>query len=213
MAKSKDELFCFFSGYAHNNVEVIESDENTELKIMILICKYHGKHKLSKGNYIQLDGVLFELIESNDSNFKACSTVEMIKDTSIKRVKSGSKLALGILAENDLSQECIWMLQPSALGQVTYKNHSLLEGHEHTLKLDFEAPAEFSSVIQTNYHLGLAGSSLTAKQISQESNSIKFSIYCGKEKRDNSLYNQNLMPGSKVYLSEPVSIEDRTHKI
>lgn len=212
MSKSKNELFCFFSGYAHQNVEVIQCDENTELKITMLTCKNHGKHKLFKGNYIQLDGVLFELVEINESYFKACSTFEMIKDTSIERVKSGNKLALGILAENDLSHECLWMLQPSALGQVTYKNYSLLEGHEHTLKLDFEAPVEFSPVIQPDHHLGLAGSSLTAKQISQESNLIKFSIYCGQETRENSQFNQNLMPGTQVNITESAAIEDRTCK-
>ncbi|MBA2656760.1 MAG: hypothetical protein H0U70_07205 [Tatlockia sp.] len=55
--------------------------------------------------------------------------------------------------------------------------------HQHTLKLDFEAPIEFSTVIQPDHHMGLAGSSLTAKEISHENNWIKFSIYCWNSRK------------------------------
>ncbi|MBA3537145.1 MAG: hypothetical protein H0T84_11135 [Tatlockia sp.] len=213
MSKSKDELFCFFSGFAQRDVEIIQYDKDLDLEIVILTCQNHGKHKLSTGNYIQLDGVLFELIETNNSYFKACSTFEMIKNTSIEGVSPGNKLSLGILAENDLSHECLWMLQPSALGQITYKNYSQLEEHQHTLKLDFEAPIEFSTVIQPDHHLGLAGSSLTAKEISHENNWIKFSIYCGRETRENTQFNQNLKPETQVNITESAAIEDRTCKL
>jgi hypothetical protein len=41
---------------------------------------------------------------------KASSTIELVDNTSIKRAKSGDKLALGILAEKDLAHDCMWML-------------------------------------------------------------------------------------------------------
>ncbi|MBA2656759.1 MAG: hypothetical protein H0U70_07200 [Tatlockia sp.] len=72
MSKSKNELFCFFSGFAQRDVEIIQYDKDLDIEIVILTCQNHGKHKLLTGNYIQLDGVLFELIETNNFYFKAC---------------------------------------------------------------------------------------------------------------------------------------------
>lgn len=58
--------------------------------------------------------------------------------------------------------------------------YSVLEGHEHTLKMDFEASAEMAPLIHEDCHLGLAGSSLTARKVVADSLLIKFSIYCGR---------------------------------
>ena len=204
--------FVFFSGYAHRDVKVIQCKKDFELKIITLTCTNHGKHTLSMRNYIQIEGVLFEVTETNGFQFKACSTLEMIKNTSLEKVSSGKILTLGVEADKDLSHEHLWMLQPSSIGQVTYKNHSDLEGHNHTLKLDFEAPREFSTVIQSDLHLGLAGSSLTVKEISHERNLIKFSIYCGKETRENTQFNQDLESGTLINITEAAAIVDRTHK-
>ncbi|KTD57393.1 hypothetical protein Lsan_2576 [Legionella santicrucis] len=113
----------------------------------------------------------------------------------------------------DLSHDRLWMLQPSAMSQVTYLNCSVLNGHEHTLKLDFEAPLDLASVIHQDCHLGLAGSSLTAREVSRESHLIKFSIYCGRETRDTSNFNQNLKPGTRINITEAGEIEDRSCKL
>ncbi|WP_238552797.1 hypothetical protein, partial [Legionella oakridgensis] len=212
MPRSNDDLFCFFSGFAHQDIEVHEYQEHLETKTVILTCHNLGKHSLSKDDYIQLDGVLFQVIETNGSYFKACSTFELVNDTSIKNLSPGSKLTLGILAEKDISHEQLWMLQPSALSQVTYLSCSVLHGHEHTLKLDFEAPPNLASVIHQDCHLGLAGSSLTARDVSKESHLIKFSIYCGRETREKSQFNQTLKPGTRINITEPAEIEDRTCK-
>ena len=125
----------------------------------------------------------------------------------------GSKLALGRLAEKDSSHECLWMLQPSALSQVTYLSCSVLEGHKHTLKLDFEALPNLMPILHQGKHLGLARSSLTARDDSHESYLIRFSIYCGRETQGKTRFNNDLEPGTKVNVTEPAEIEDRTYKI
>ena len=103
----------------------------------------------------------------------------------------------------------MWMLQPSALGEVTYRGYSVLDGHEHTLKMDFEAPAEMAPLIHEDCHLGLAGSSLTARKVVTDSHLIKFSIYCGRETREHSQFNQDLLPGTRVNITQPGEIEYR----
>lgn len=208
MARSKRDLFCFFSGFAHQDTQVIEFKKDPKNGLALITCLNNSKHTLLAGNYIQLDGVLFEITETKVPYFKACSTLELIKDTSINAVKVGDKLTLGVVAEKDLSHDRLWMLQPSALGQVTYKSYSTAEGHEHTLKLDFEAPKNLAPLIQEDHHLGLAGSSLTAKHVLTETNLVKFSIYCGRETRENSQFNENLQPDTQVNITESAEVVD-----
>lgn len=210
MARSKNDLFCFFSGFAHQDIEVTDYQENLDLETILLSCHNTGEHSLFQDDYIQLDGVLFQIIETSGSSFKACTTFELANHTSIKNISSGSKLTLGILAEKDIAHDRLWMLQPSALSQVTYLNCSVQDGHEHTLKLDFEAPLDLASVIHQDCHLGLAGSSLTAREVSNDSFLIKFSIYCGRETREKSQFNERLKPGTRVNITEPGEIADRT---
>lgn len=209
MPRSNDKLFCFFSGFAHRDIELLDYQNDFELGVVLLDCKNQGEHRLLTGDYIQLNGVLFEVIETSGLSFKASSTMELVNNTSIKRAKSGDKLTLGILAEKDVTHDCMWMLQPSALGEVTYTGYSVLEGHEHTLKLDFEASAEMAPLIKEDSHLGLAGSSLTACKVIVGSHLIKFSIYCGRETREQSQFNQELPPGTRVNITEPAEIENR----
>ncbi|WP_019217761.1 hypothetical protein [Legionella tunisiensis] len=213
MPRSMNDLFCFFSGFAHQDIEVNDYQENLELGTILLTCRNTGKHLLSKDDYIQLDGVLFQIVESKDSCFKACSTFELVNNTSVKNISLGSKLTLGILAEKDIAHDRLWMLQPSALSQVTYLNCSVLEGHEHTLKLDFEAPLALAPIIHQDCHLGLAGSSLTAREVSSADLLLKFSIYCGRETREESQFNERLNPGSRINITEPGEIVDRTCKL
>lgn len=213
MPKNNDDLFCFFSGFAHKDIEVHEYQENLQLGTILLTCRNMGKHELAEADYIQLDGVLFQIIESCGSYFKASTTFEIANNTSIRNISPGSQLSLGILAEKDIAHDCLWMLQPTALSQVTYLNYSLLEGHEHTLKLDFAASWELESVIHQDCHLGLAGSSLTAREVSNDNHLIKFSIYCGRETREKSQFNEHLKPGTRVNITEPGEIEERSYKL
>ena len=209
MPKSSKELFCFFSGFSHLVIELLDYHCNFERGTVLLACENQGEHELSEGEYIQLNGVLFIVIETSGSHFKASSTRELINNTSIDRTRVGEKLTLGILAEKDLVHDHMWMLQPSALDEVTYCGYSLLEAHEHTLKLDFEAPIGMEPLIQENCHLGLAGSSLTVRQVILDSHLIKFSIYCGRETREQSQFNQDLIPGTRVNITAPAEIETR----
>lgn len=209
MPRSNDKLFCFFSGFAHRDIKLLDYQNDFQRRLVLLECENQGEHVLLKGDYIQLDGVLFEVVETSSVSFKASSTMELVNNTSIKNAKPGDKLTLGILAEKDLAHDCMWMLQPSALGEVIYNDYSVLEGHEHTLKLNFVASAELAPLIQEDCHLGLAGSSLTARKVVVDSHLIKFSIYCGRETRERSQFNQDLLPGTRVNITGPAEIENR----
>lgn len=209
MPRNKDQLFCFFSGFAHRDIELLGYQNYSRQGIVLLECKNYGTHILNKSDYIQLNGVLFEIVETRGLYFKASSTMELVNNTSIKAAKSGDKLTLGILAEKDLVHDCLWMLQPSAIGEVTYIGYSVLEDHEHTLKLDFEASSEMAPFIQEGSHLGLSGSSLTAREIEANSFLLQFSIYCGRETRRHSEFNQYLPLGTRVNITEAADIEHR----
>lgn len=207
MQRKNEKLFCFFSGYAHRDITLVARDEDHIHGTVILSCKNNGMHySLYKGEYIQLDGVLFEIIDVNGSDFKASSTAELVNTTSLNHAKSGDLLTLSVLAEIDLLHDWQWMLHPSICGLVTYKNYSVQKGHEHTLKLDFEASIEFDSIIKEDCHIGLAGSSLTAREVKPENHLLKFSIYCGRETRENSQFNQDLQPNTQVNLTAPAEI-------
>jgi hypothetical protein len=64
-------------------------------------------------------------------------------------------------------------------------------------------------LIQEDCHLGLAGSSLTARKVVADGHLIKFSIFCGWETRVQSQFNQNLSPGTRVNITQPAEIENR----
>ncbi len=74
--------------------------------------------------------------------------MELVNNISLNHAKSADLLTLGVLAKIDVLHGWQWMLHPSVCGLITYKNYSVQEGYEHTLKLDFEAPAELDSIIK-----------------------------------------------------------------
>jgi len=204
----RPDSFCFFSGFAERVIELIEATEDLTLKIITLRCVNQGKYALIAGDYIQLDGVLFQVKHSTQATakkvaiFTAMTTFELADETSIKTASPGKKLALGILADHDFEHLNLWTLQPSAKQVVTYQKHSVLAGHTHTLKLDFTAPLSLSGLIQENRHLGLSGSSLTAREVSYSETQVFFSIYCGRETREKSEFNSRLAPGTEINLTE-----------
>jgi riboflavin synthase alpha subunit len=207
MQRNNEKLFCFFSGFAHRDITLLGCEENVTEGTIMLSCKSNSKeYSLRAGEYIQLDGVLFEVIESDGANFKASTTMELFNNTSLRCNISGDELTLGVLAEIDLLHNWLWMLQPTSCGLVTYKKCSVQEGHKYTLKLDFEAPIEFDSIIKEDCHIGLAGSSLTAKEVKSETHLLGFSIYCGRETREHTQFNKNLQPNTQINLTAPSEV-------
>ena len=61
MPRSNDNLFCFFSGFAHRDIELLDYQNNFERGVVLLDCKNQGEHRLLTGDYIQLNGALFEV--------------------------------------------------------------------------------------------------------------------------------------------------------
>lgn len=210
MTISKHDLFCFFSGFSIQDVELHDYEVNLDRGLIILSCHNMSNYFLCKDDYIQLDGVLFQIMETSGAFFRASTTIELAENTSIMSLSVGSRLNLGVLAEKDLAHERLWMLQPSALGQASFLKSSVQDGHEYTLKLEFEASLELSSMIHQDSHLGLAGTSLTARDVLKEDGLIKFSIYCGRETREKTQFNERLPSGTQVNISEAAAIVDRT---
>ncbi len=202
----KPDLFCFFSGFAHRDIELVERTDDPLLKTINFDCLNHGTHPVLTGDYIQLDGVLFSVVAHSETSFKACTTFELAEPTSIQKSSAGSRLTLGILAEQDIDHPDLWMLQPSAASQVTYQSCSILPGHEHTLKMDFMAQPQLTSAITEGGHLGLAGSSLTAREVSHTASHLFFSVYCGRETREHSQLNASLPPGTEINITEAAGI-------
>jgi len=202
----QDSLFCFFSGFSHQDATVVEYSEDADLKVVTLHCINTGKRHVLTGDYIQLDGVLFEVIEVGDDQFKARSTFELVEDTTLKALPPGSRLILSVLAENDLTHEQLWMLQPSAFGKICYQGYRVQPGHQHTLELQFEAPKSMAAIIKEDSHLGLNGASLTARNVSIDGEVIKFSIYAGRETRESSPFNETLEPGTMINLTEAADV-------
>jgi riboflavin synthase alpha subunit len=209
MQRNDEKLFCFFSGYAHKDITLLGCEENLNQATMILSCENNSKeYRLFPGEYIQLNGVLFEVIETESNHFKASTTMELFNNTSLRNNAAGDELNLGVLAEFDLLHTQLWMLQATSCGLVTYKKYSVQDGHEHTLKLDFEAAKEFDPIIKEDCHIGLAGCSLTVKEVKSESNLLKFSIYCGRETREHTQFNQNLPANTQVNLTAAAEVVD-----
>ncbi len=205
----KQDLFCYFSGYSHGIIEITSVTQDDEKATIELTCYNRGEYKLSENEYIQLDGVPFQITSCWNQLFTATTTIELVKDTSLAQPKNGDMLNLGILAENDFTHTMLWMLQPSTKGIVVYTGWSNIKGHQHTLQLDFKAPEQLEDVIKGNIHLGLNGASLTAQNVTKEDGWTKFSIFCGQETREKTKFNERLPCNSKINLTEGAAVIKR----
>ena len=192
MLNRNKTLFCYFSGYASNDVELTGYQYNGNNGTLTIDCINQGSHIIKAGDYIQLNGVLFEVTKKTNGSFSALTTYKLLDHAVFNPTALSTKLTLGVLTEWDAPHNCFWMLQPSVSGVVVYRGYSLLDGHEYTLKLNFEASSKFADAINENQHVGLAGVSLTAKEVTKTSHLVKFSIYCGKDTRDKTNINQLL---------------------
>ena len=200
------KLFCYFSGYAQLNVTLTQYHFNTITRTLGVEGENESQHRLREGEHIQLKGVLFVVTSTQQSSFKASTTFELLNPSATMPITTGEKYSLGILAEYDETHNDLWMLQPSVSGVVAYRGCSVLDGHEHTLKLNFEAPLLFDEAIQDGKHIGLEGSSLTVQEVKRESDLIKFSIYCGRETREKTRFNEKLPKDTLINFNEPAAV-------
>lgn len=200
-SEDKDNLFCFFSGYTNNSNRVISIKKNDRLGIVEISLNIHNQETFLIGEYIQLNGVICEVIAYNEKNITVSTTRELLSNTSLENITLGSKLNLGRLAEKEKDKKELYTLHPAPFGKAIFYKSSILANHQHTLKLDFICSDEHE--IKEDNYIGLLGSSLTPKDVLNKNGKILFSIYCGKETRENTNFNGNLDIGTEVDIVAP----------
>ena len=196
------DLFCFFSGYTKNCLTVLKTCQREKLGVIEITLRRLNKDLFSVDEYIQLNGVLCQIIAVSNSELTVSTTSELASNTSLENIAPEQKVSLGRLANQDRDHTDLYTLQPSANGQAEFLGGSVAPGHEHTLKLDFKCPSTLSFVQEGKY-LGLSGSSLTAMNVAIIGKMIKFSIFCGKETREQTHFNRDLAVGTRVNITEP----------
>jgi len=197
----KPSLFCFFSGYSHQDAEILSREDNEET--ITLKCLNLGENQVNINNYIQLDGIIFLITNTDDTTFTAVTTLDLIENTTMKNKNRGDLLMLGIEIEKDLNHSEFWSLHPSASGQVTYCSQNTQPSHRHTLEFHFTAEERLGSTIKDNVHIGLNGASLTARNVRIDNGLVYFSIFVGRDAREHSSLNDSLEAGTRFNLNSP----------
>jgi len=67
-------------------------------------------------------------------------------------------------------------------------------------------PVKISDAITENCHIGLSGSSVTAKEVNKTADLVKFSIYCGRETREKTIFNEKLPLNSLINVNEAAAV-------
>ena len=146
---------------------------------LVITCRTTEK-LCDVGEYIQLDGVLFEIISSSENKFEASTTLNLIEHTTITEHRQ--KMVIGRLIK-DTPVEKSWPLCATSIGQITCVKVETIVGHR-TLKAVFEADLKYRSIIREDHHIGISGCSLTVKELFVDDVCIRFSIYCGKQTQE-----------------------------
>ncbi len=185
------KFFCFFSGFTKGMVEVKEIKKDDDLKIFHIVLSIPENLNKKHSRYIQLDGVLCEILYQEKNIMIVSTTFELVENTSLKNIKIRNSVSLGVLAESEPIENQGYLLHPSAGSFAKLTNISLLAGHKHTLKLDFEYFGNPED-LQENKHIGMAGSSLTVQNVSHGNGLSRFSIYAGKQTQENTCFNRGM---------------------
>lgn len=193
----KQQLFCQFTGYSKGQLKILgishDADNGTHrFELRMTRFLYIRRH-----DNIQLDGVLACVTHIDKYTLTACTTDELIEMTSLSTVKVGDSVNVGLSAMNDLLENSHYLLEASVMGSVELVSSHLQEGHEHTWQLNFKA-LNLDSEIANDQHLGLAGVSLTAKNVTHLANLTTFSIFCGKQTREQTQFNETMTVGTRV---------------
>jgi riboflavin synthase alpha subunit len=201
MGRDADRYFCFFSGYAKRGLKLLQR----EILAGVLHLKFStGIDKFSVDEYIQINGVLCQVLEVVSQSIKVSTTRELATGTTLLSIEVGALVHYGRLIEKDFEHEEFWPLHPSACGTATYKSWEIAGGHEHLEELKFTCPAKFQHLIQNDEHLGLSGCSLTARKVELSADGLLyFSIFCGRSTRESTHFNRSLAVGTQVELTPP----------
>src|SRR5688572_15688280 len=102
-ARSGNDLFCFFNGYTKGRVEILDIIILDGLKILHFILSIPDEIICENSSHVQLDGVLCEVLDIKNKVMRVSTTYELIENTTLKNIKKGKKVSLGLLAECERS--------------------------------------------------------------------------------------------------------------
>lgn len=201
--KTSKQLFCFFSGYTKGIGEITKVKSNDKLKIYEMNIKLPEGMDFPNLTYVQLDGVLGQVVDSNENQITVNTTFELAENTTLKEVRIGKKISLGILAEMEKLEDQNFLIHPSASLVATVENISILTGHRYTLKIDLSCQSN-KLKLEEEKHIGFSGSSLLVRELKQKDGLYHFSIYAGKQTQEKTAFNKQLLHvGDKVNITLP----------
>lgn len=196
-------LFCFFKGSTKGLFEVGESEKIAEKGLYhIHLPSVFLKKELMvvMGDYIQLDGVLCQVIEAehevtaDHNQYKwdivASTTVELVEGTTLKDVAKGSNVSLGLMAIRE--EEAQFFIHPSVSKQARCIKIEETVGSrdQPVVRFDFSCAA---GDISQDHHVGLAGSAFYIKSAEENQGVINFTIFAGKESQANTRFNKEAL--------------------
>lgn len=187
-----------YSGFTSLSIKFINLIK--ELDYVHLICCKTNDISVNVNTYIQLDGVEFFVIGINGNLLLLKGSRYSVEISTINNIKIGTLMSLGLLATND---DKIYALQSDIVDTVQVIGISVLEYHTHTLKIDFKIKDQHNKYITEFKYIGLNGSSLTVRDVTHYENIILFSIYVGKQTRENTIFNNTTKIGSFVNFTLP----------
>ncbi|OGT53979.1 MAG: hypothetical protein A3F43_02275 [Gammaproteobacteria bacterium RIFCSPHIGHO2_12_FULL_42_10] len=201
---AQDRLFCYFTGYTKGMIEITDIKIDEVLKIIHFSVYLPDKALCDQSHYIQLDGVLCQILEKNEHTVTVSTTFELIENTTLKNAVKGTKVCLGILAEAESVENQAFLIHPSATTSATVENVSILSGHRYTVKIDLSCETAKTPELVEEKHVGIAGSSLLVRELKISAGLSRFSIYSSRETRENTRLNQQqIKHGDVVNITLP----------
>ncbi|HEU5280417.1 MAG TPA: hypothetical protein VFU82_00315 [Gammaproteobacteria bacterium] len=203
-----DALFCYFVGLTRGMVTIETMTTYSDLKIQAYTLTLSEGMTLPESPYIQLNGVLFEVTSREPGQLKASTTFELMRGTNIQEADLGHQLSLGVLARYESPEYYPYLVHPSANTTARVLSCGIQPGHQYTLQINFVCNDAIP--LENDKHLGLNGSTVLAREVRRESGLQYFSIYAGRQTRENTIFNETIQPGTRVNLTAPYEPEPIT---
>lgn len=194
-------LFSVFTGYTKGQVVVKNSFFNEDDQTYLFVLAKPDGVNIAVHDNIQLDGILAVIVAIGENTMTISTTTELVGDSRLARLQTGHKVSLGLCALHEPEENRGYLIDASSHATAKLVHSHVQPGHEHTWQLDFQANHASKDFIKNDQHLGLAGSTLTARHVTETDEGIRFSIFCGKATRESSCFNEDLQIGTSINLT------------